>query len=87
MVNVEDVDDRESFSTQFKMMTQRKACAFWHLPSKSMPAESMLSILYDDVGELVFLGLQGMMDPPRPEAIRAVQTCPQCWHSRQNDYG
>jgi cation-transporting P-type ATPase F len=26
-------------------------------------------------GELVFLGLQGMLDPPRPEAINAVQAC------------
>ncbi len=25
--------------------------------------------------ELIFLGLQGMMDPPRPEAIAAVNTC------------
>ena len=33
------------------------------------------SISHNDVDELVFLGLQGMMDPPRPEAIRAVQTC------------
>ncbi|MGD9787324.1 MAG: cation-transporting P-type ATPase [Sulfuricellaceae bacterium] len=24
---------------------------------------------------LVFLGLQGMIDPPRPEAVRAVKTC------------
>ncbi len=30
----------------------------------------------DDVdAEVVFLGLQGMIDPPRPEAIQAVQTC------------
>ncbi|MFM7547802.1 MAG: HAD-IC family P-type ATPase [Cyanobacteriota bacterium] len=26
-------------------------------------------------GELVFLGLQGMLDPPRPEAINAVRAC------------
>jgi Ca2+-transporting ATPase len=28
-------------------------------------------------GSLTFLGLQGMMDPPRPEAIAAVQRCQQ----------
>ena len=27
------------------------------------------------LGELVFIGLQGMIDPPRPEAIAAVQAC------------
>ena len=42
--------------------------------SKLLPSEQC-SISHDDVRELVFLGLQGMMDPPRPEAIRAVQTC------------
>jgi cation-transporting ATPase F len=26
-------------------------------------------------GDLVFLGLQGMIDPPRPEAIAAVRAC------------
>ena len=25
--------------------------------------------------DLTFLGLQGMMDPPRPEAIAAVRRC------------
>ncbi|MGB7294410.1 MAG: cation-translocating P-type ATPase [Candidatus Aminicenantales bacterium] len=29
----------------------------------------------EDERELVFLGLVGMMDPPRPEAIEAVKTC------------
>ncbi len=33
-------------------------------------------IRHDDVaGDMVFLGLQAMMDPPRPEAIEAVATC------------
>ena len=34
------------------------------------------SIDHDDIQSgLVFLGLQGMIDPPRPEAIAAVHTC------------
>lgn len=34
------------------------------------------SIDHDDIAtELVFLGLQGMIDPPRPEAIAAVHAC------------
>ncbi len=31
----------------------------------------------DVEGQLVFLGLQGMLDPPRPEAIPAVRACQQ----------
>jgi cation-transporting ATPase F len=34
------------------------------------------SIDHEDIqSDLVFLGLQGMIDPPRPEAIAAVQAC------------
>ncbi|MGF1542215.1 MAG: HAD-IC family P-type ATPase, partial [Pleurocapsa sp.] len=34
------------------------------------------SIDHEDIAtDLVFLGLQGMIDPPRPEAIAAVHTC------------
>jgi Ca2+-transporting ATPase len=33
---------------------------------------------HEDLGEgLILLGLQGMIDPPRPEAIRAVEVCQQ----------
>lgn len=36
------------------------------------------SLSHDDVsGGLTFLGLQGMVDPPRPEAITAVHACQQ----------
>jgi cation-transporting ATPase F len=41
----------------------------------SVPAEKE-TLDHDDVAKnLTFLGLQAMIDPPRPEAIDAVQTC------------
>ena len=32
-------------------------------------------ITHEDVGELVFYGLQGMIDPPRAEAVAAIKAC------------
>ncbi|MBX3443439.1 MAG: cation-transporting P-type ATPase [Planctomyces sp.] len=43
---------------------------------KEMP-EGTKSIDHPDVQDLVFLGLQGMIDPPRPEAISAIAACQQ----------
>jgi len=40
-----------------------------------MPAEAAHVTHEDMTAGLAFLGLQGMIDPPRPEAIRAVQEC------------
>jgi cation-transporting P-type ATPase F len=38
--------------------------------------KSKTEINHSDISEnLVFLGLQAMIDPPRPEAIRAIQIC------------
>jgi Ca2+-transporting ATPase len=38
--------------------------------------KSKTEINHSDISEnLVFLGLQAMIDPPRPEAIQAIQTC------------
>jgi Ca2+-transporting ATPase len=38
--------------------------------------KSKTGIVHNDIsGNLVFLGLQAMIDPPRPETAQAVQTC------------
>uniref|UniRef100_A0A7C4LIV4 Cation-transporting P-type ATPase n=1 Tax=Schlesneria paludicola TaxID=360056 RepID=A0A7C4LIV4_9PLAN len=44
------------------------------LASADLPGD-VKSITHADVKELTFLGLQGMIDPPRPEAIAAVRAC------------
>jgi Ca2+-transporting ATPase len=44
--------------------------------AKKELAPGTVSIVHGDVsGDLVFLGLQAMIDPPRPEAIAAVKAC------------
>ena len=44
--------------------------------AKKTVAPDQETIESDDLEQgLIFLGLQGMIDPPRPEAIKAVQTC------------
>ncbi len=44
--------------------------------AKKMIAPNQETIEADDLAQgLIFLGLQGMIDPPRPEAIKAVQAC------------
>ena len=44
--------------------------------ARKTPAGPCQSVTHADVAEgLTFLGLQAMMDPPRPEAIAAVRAC------------
>ncbi len=42
---------------------------------KSLAADASMLADRDVDGGLAFLGLQAMMDPPRPEAVAAVQAC------------
>ena len=42
---------------------------------KSLPAGTETLTDHDVEGGLTFLGLQAMMDPPRPEAVAAVRAC------------
>ncbi len=65
--------DAEAIQHAVQEMTE-KGLRVLVFASKLLPSEQC-SISQDDVRELVFLGLQGMMDPPRSEAIRAIQTC------------
>ncbi len=44
------------------------------LASADLPSDTQ-SIKHAEVKELTFLGLQGMIDPPRAEAISAVRAC------------
>ncbi len=66
--------DSETVHDQVEIMARQgqRVLAFAY---RSVPLNTR-SIEHSDVdGEMVFLGLQGMIDPPREEAIRAVQAC------------
>jgi len=42
------------------------------------PANGEQALTHDDLSQgLIFLGIAGMMDPPRPEAIEAINACQQ----------
>jgi len=66
--------DAEAINRQVEGMTAKglRVLAF---ARKEMTGDTA-SLQHEDVtGDLTFLGLQGMMDPPRPEAIKAVSAC------------
>jgi magnesium-transporting ATPase (P-type) len=52
------------------------------------PANSQkMELLFSDVERnLVMLGMFGMIDPPREEAINAVEACKKSRNSCKNDY-
>jgi len=45
------------------------------LARKQLPAGTVRLTHQEVAADLTLLGLQGMIDPPRPEAIAAIQTC------------
>ena len=45
------------------------------LAAASRPAGEAETLDHDDLTDLVMLGLVGIVDPPRPEAITAIATC------------
>ncbi|TET76120.1 MAG: HAD family hydrolase, partial [Dehalococcoidia bacterium] len=52
----------------------RDALRLLGMAYKTVPEEKT-SLTPEDLSELIFLGLQGMIDPPREEAIEAVAKC------------
>ncbi|MGB3650946.1 MAG: cation-transporting P-type ATPase [Rivularia sp. (in: cyanobacteria)] len=66
--------EKSQIEKAVQVMTERglRVLAFAHKVVNS----HQHSIDHDDIEtELIFLGLQGMIDPPRPEAIAAVHAC------------
>jgi magnesium-transporting ATPase (P-type) len=52
-----------------------QGCA-WLPPPVNRRTAGSTTLTHDDLREgLVFLGIAGMMDPPRPEAIDAIHAC------------
>lgn len=66
-INVANVQDQlESLASKGLRVL---VLAYTDLPSQAT------SVQHADVKQLILLGFQGMIDPPRPEAIHAVQAC------------
>ncbi|MBL7167032.1 MAG: HAD-IC family P-type ATPase, partial [Dehalococcoidales bacterium] len=65
--------DAEAMSFSINAMT-KQALRVLGLAYREVPADKT-SLVQDDLKEMVFLGLQGMIDPPREEAIDAVAKC------------
>ena len=69
-----DVFDAQKVEQQLEKMAEQgmRVLAFAYLDL----AEHKTDISHEDIKSgFTFLGLQGMIDPPRPDAIKAVQAC------------
>ena len=65
--------NQEVIQQRVHLMTEKGLRVLAFATKIAPPDQSLL--VQDDIQNLVFLGLQGMMDPPRPEASQAVQSC------------
>ena len=66
--------DRTSIEAQLNTMAQQGLRVLTFAQKQASPAQR--SVDHPDLAsDLVFLGLQGMIDPPRSEAIAAVHAC------------
>ncbi|MCG7535098.1 cation-transporting P-type ATPase [Pseudoalteromonas sp. OOF1S-7] len=66
--------DQEAIEQQVERLAAKglRVLAF----ASKATSQEQTTLSHEDVaGELVFLGLQAMIDPPRPEAIEAVAAC------------
>lgn len=73
-IGEKEVFDAQKVERQLEKMAEKgmRVLAFAYLDL----AEHKTGISHEDVQSgYTFLGLQGMIDPPRPEAIKAVQVC------------
>ena len=64
----------------------RWVSACWPLPCRPVKPEHTVLEHADVEGTLTLLGMVGMIDPPRAEAIAAVRGMPRRGHSRENDH-
>ncbi len=73
---VQHIDDqlRDSIGNTTEQMAEQ-ALRTIAVAYKSVPANQAILDQADAESELIFLGLEGMMDPPRPEVRKAVLEC------------
>jgi cation-transporting ATPase F len=71
-----DGSTRECGADTFRAESERMAAAGLRvLAFARLDLPGRQSIRHEDIGGLTLLGLQGMIDPPRPEAVAAVAAC------------
>ena len=57
------------------MSLQKKGLRVLAMAYKEVPSDLEEIIHHDIESNMVFAGLQGMLDPPRPEAVDAIRGC------------